>query len=81
MIVPRIINMISHMDTCQLKWKNLLEGKRNQAIAVTEENISDEIYNKALYDFVGITAGAQLYFALGSMKRNERPTVNKSLLG
>ena len=28
------------MDTCQLEWKNLLEGKRNQAAEVTEENIS-----------------------------------------
>ena len=43
--------------------------------------IKDKLYNKALYDFVGITAGAQLYFAPGSIKRKERPTVDKSLLG
>ena len=43
--------------------------------------IKDKLYNKALCDFVGITAGTQLYFALGSIKRKERPTVDKSLLG
>ena len=41
--------MISHMDTCQLKWKKLLEGKRNQSDEATEENISkafDFTFNK-----------------------------------
>ena len=41
MLVPRIIKMISHMYTCQLEWKKLSESKRNQALAVTEENISE----------------------------------------
>ena len=34
--------MISHMDNCQSEWKNLLESKRNQAVVVTKENISQE---------------------------------------
>ena len=41
MIVLRIINMISHMDNCQLEWKELLDSERNQALAITEENISE----------------------------------------
>ena len=32
--------MIRHMDTCQSEWKELLETKKNQALAITEENIS-----------------------------------------
>ena len=32
-LVPRIINMISHMDTCQSEWKELLETEKNQTLA------------------------------------------------
>ena len=49
MIVPRIINMISHMDTCQSEWKELLEQKKNKSLAIMEENISkifDFTFNK-----------------------------------
>ena len=35
MIVPRIINMISHIDTCQADWKELLDTKKNQALDIT----------------------------------------------
>ena len=33
--------------------------------------IEDELYKNALFDFVGITAGAQLYFAPGSLKKKK----------
>ena len=33
--------MISHMNTCQLEWKIFSESERNQALAVTEEKISE----------------------------------------
>ena len=45
MLVPRIIDMISHMNTCQSEWKDLSKSKKNQAIAVMEEKIS------AAFDF------------------------------
>ena len=48
MIVLRIINMISHMDTCQSEWKELLESERNQALAITEKDIS-EAFDFAFY--------------------------------
>ena len=42
--------------------------------------IKEELYNNALFDFVGIAAGLQLYFAPGSLKKMENPYNNKSIL-
>ena len=39
MLVPRIIDMISHMDTCQLEWENLRKNEKNQALTISENNI------------------------------------------
>ena len=39
MLVPRIIDMISHMDTCQLEWENIPKNKKNQALKISENNI------------------------------------------
>ena len=42
--------------------------------------IKDKLYNQAPYDFVGITAEAQLYFAPGSIKKKSRSSINKIIL-
>ena len=43
--------------------------------------IKDKLYNQAPYDFVGITAGAQLYFAPRSIKKKSRSSNDESILG
>ena len=42
--------------------------------------IKEELYKNAPFDFVGITARLQLYFAPGSLKKMEKPSNNKSSL-
>ena len=42
--------------------------------------IEEELYNNAPFDFVGITAEAQLYFAPGSLKKKENPFTDKNIL-
>ena len=42
--------------------------------------IKEELYNNASFDFVGITAGLQLYFASRSFKKLEKPYKDKSIL-
>ena len=37
MLVPRIIKMIQHMETCQDGWKDVLECKKSQALGMTEK--------------------------------------------
>ena len=41
MLVPRIINLIQHMETCQEKWKKVSESEKSQALGMTKETISN----------------------------------------
>ena len=56
-------------DLAAIQKKSTTKAIENEEKVSKPICIKDKLYNKALYDFVGITAGAQLYFALGLIKR------------
>ena len=64
-----------------------IQKKSTTEVIEKEEKVSkpicieDKFHNQAPYDYVGITAGAQLYFAPGPIKKKSISKIDKSILG
>ena len=56
-------------DIAALRQKSTTKVIENNKTVMKPICIEEELYNNAPFEFVGITAGAQLYFALGSLEK------------
>ena len=67
-------------DIAALRKKYTTKVIENNKTVMKPICIKEELYNNAPFDFVGITAGAQLYFAPGSLEKKRNPFNNKRIL-
>ena len=67
-------------DIAALKNKSTIKVIKNNKTVKKQICIKEELYNNAPFNFIGITAGAQLYFAPGSLEKKRNPFNNKRIL-
>ena len=68
-------------DVVAIRKKPIIKVIKKELAVSKPICIKDELYNHALFDFVGITAEAQLYFAPGLIKKKSRSSIDKIILG
>ena len=68
-------------DVAAIRKKSTIEVIEREEKVSKPICIKDKLYNQALYDYVGITTVAQLYFAPGSIKKKSISKIDKSILG